>query len=269
VIVPLAEAGDEQTFGGKAAKLAAAIRAGLPVPPGYGVSVEALSAVAADDAATLRMVYAAASALKLPAAARSSAVGEDATDASFAGQHVSVLNLVSPAAIVEGLKQVHASANSEGALAYRQRKGITGPVRIAAIIQELVDPVAAGVLFTRHPLTGAEEFVIEAAWGLGEAVVQGMVTPDHFRVTRDGTILEERPGDKPTTIRRAADGGTEEVETPTELVEKACLGSAELAALVELARRCEAAFGKNLDLEWAFAGGEVFLLQSRPITTRM
>jgi pyruvate,water dikinase len=268
MIAPLAEAGDTAAFGGKAAALGAGVRAGLPVPRGYAVSVEALAAIVAGEPATLGRIAELAGELALPVAARSSAVGEDAAEASFAGQHATVLNLMSAEAIVGGLRQVHGSAHSEGALAYRKRKGIDAPVRIAAVVQELVDPVAAGVLFTRHPVTGAEEFVIEAAWGLGEAVVQGLVTPDHYRLDRAGRLIEERVGDKPVAIRRAAGGGTEEAEVEAALVERSCLADADLASLVRLATACEAAFGRDLDIEWAIAGDRVYLLQSRPITTR-
>lgn len=268
MIVPLADATDPAVFGGKSVALGAALRAGLPVPPGYAVSVEALTALAREASELEAHIEAIAAELAPPVATRSSAVGEDAVDASFAGQHVTVLNLSSPAAILDGLRQVYHSAHSEGAVAYRQHKAIEGPIQIAAAVQKLIDPRAAGVLFTRHPLTGADEFVIEAAWGLGEVVVQGMVTPDHYRLAREGTLLEERLGDKPIAIRCMPDGGTEETDVEPELVEAPCLSKDDLKRLGELAHRCEAVFGNHLDLEWAFAGDDLYLLQSRPITTR-
>ena len=268
MIVPLASAIDPAIYGGKAIQLGQAIRAGLPVPPGYAVSVDALAALCRGDSEIAVRIEEIAGELGPPIATRSSAVGEDAVDASFAGQHATVLNLISPAAIVEGLREVYLSAHSGGAVAYRQRKKIEGPIQIAAVVQKLVEPRCAGVMFTRHPLTGADEFVIEAAWGLGEAVVQGMVTPDHYRIGRDGQVLEERLGDKPTAMRSLPDGGTEETEVAPELVEMSCLDGGDIRRLAELALQCEAVFGNNLDLEWAFTDGALYLLQSRPITSR-
>ncbi|MGH6924283.1 MAG: PEP/pyruvate-binding domain-containing protein [Propylenella sp.] len=268
MIVRLSDSNDSATYGGKASHLGEAIRAGLPVPPGYALSVEALADIARGDRALRARVEEICAELGFPLAARSSAIGEDSADASFAGQHATVLNIISTGALIAGLCDVHRSAHSEGAVAYRKRKGIEGPIRIAAVVQKLVEPRCAGVMFTRHPLTGADELVIEAAWGLGEAVVQGMVTPDHYRLSRDGGLLEERPGDKPTAIRCAPGGGTEETELTPDLAERACLEADDLAHLADLAHRCEAVFGRRLDIEWAFADGALYLLQTRPITTR-
>lgn len=267
MIVPLEQALDAAIFGGKASQLAAAIRRGLPVPGGYAVSVAALDALSHGDGAVTSEIADIARSLGGALATRSSAIGEDGAGASFAGQHVTVLNLSSPEAVIEGLREVHQSAHDAGALAYRQKRNIEGPVRIAAVIQKLVDPVCAGVMFTRHPVTGSDERVVEAAWGLGEAVVQGLVTPDHYRIARDGRILERRLGDKPTAVRCLEDGRTGEIEVAPELVEAPCVTDAELARLCVLASHCEAAFGRDLDLEWALADGELYLLQSRPITT--
>ena len=268
MIVPLRDATDVAVFGGKAVQLGAAIRAGLPVPPGYAISVDALSALTRDDDETRDRLDSVVLELGGPLAARSSAVGEDAEGASFAGQHVTMLNLHTGPEVLGGLMDVFRSAHSAGALAYRNRKGVDAPVEIAAVVQKLIDPRCAGVLFTRHPLTGADEFVIESAWGLGEAVVQGMVTPDHYRMSRDGDVIEQRVGDKPTAVR-CVPGGTDEVDVDPDLVETPSLGEDELRLLVQLAHRCEDALGRNLDLEWAFAQGQLHLLQSRPITTRL
>ena len=267
-VVPLHRAEDPNEFGGKAFNLGAAIRAGLPVPPGYAISVAALGAVASDDATVVAQIHALLDDLGLPVAARSSAVGEDSEDASFAGQHLTALNLVTGDAVVDGLKRVHGSARSEAALAYRAKKGVLGEVRVAAVVQKLVDPVCAGVLFTRNPVTGAHEDVIEAAWGLGETVVAGLVTPDHYRVSREGRVVEARPGDKDLAVRRAPDGHTEEVEVEPDLIHARCLDDGWIARLVALARLCEAKLGADLDIEWARAGETLYLLQSRPISTR-
>jgi pyruvate,water dikinase len=122
------------------------------------------------------------------------------------------------------------------------------------------------VLFTRNPMTGADERVIEATWGLGEAVVAGLVTPDHYRVARGGRILERRAGEKDLAIMWSEGGGTEEVEIEGARISALCLEDADIAALEALATACEAAFGGSQDLEWAFAGGHLYLLQRRAIT---
>lgn len=266
-IVPLTEALDSEEFGGKAFHLGAALRAGLPVPPGYAVSVAGLDRVERGDPGALDAVRGAVAHLGPPLAARSSAVGEDAEEASFAGQHVTALNLMSLDAVVDGLHRVYESAHTDSALAYRKKKGITTPIRVAAVIQKLVDPIAAGVLFTRNPVTGAREHVIEAAWGLGETVVAGLVTPDHYRMSRDGRVLEARIGEKDLAVRRNPEGGTVEEDVEPRLAHARCLDDSWLARLSELASRCEAHFGPDLDLEWARVGDDLYLLQSRPIST--
>jgi pyruvate,water dikinase len=267
-IVSLRDAADPSDFGAKACHLGRAIAAGLPVPPGCALSVEALAAVNASAPEILPRLREALAGCGSPVAARSSAIGEDAADSSFAGQHLTVLNLASEADIVEGLREVYRSAHDEGALAYRRKRGITAGIRIAAVVQKLVDPVAAGVLFTRNPMTGARECVIEASWGLGEVVVAGLVTPDHYRVDRTGRVLEARAGDKHMISRCNPGGRTREVETTPQQAEAFCLSDGDVARLCHLAQRCEDVFGPDLDLEWAVADGAVWLLQARPITTR-
>lgn len=266
-IVRLQDATDAAVFGGKAFHLGAALRAGLPVPPGFAVSVAALDGIERADPALLARVGRLVAELEPPLAVRSSAVGEDAEEASFAGQHLTCLNVIHAEAAVAALRRVYESAHTEAALAYRRRKGIDAPVRIAAVVQKLVDPVCAGVLFTRNPVTGADERVIEAAWGLGEAVVAGLVTPDHYRVARDGRVIEARAGEKDLAVRRDPAGSTCEVAVEPALVHTACLDGDWLRRLHELASSCEAHFGCELDLEWARVGDTLHLLQSRPIST--
>ncbi len=267
-MVPLNDAADPGEFGGKGYQLGRALAAGLPVPPGFAVSVSQLSAVERGEAYALNRVREIVRTLGPPLAARSSGIGEDAADASFAGQHLTVLNLLTADAVIAGLKQVYESAHTPAALAYRQRQGVSGPVRVAAVVQKLVDSDCAGVLFTRNPMTGADEIVIEAAWGLGETVVAGLVTPDHYRVSRDGRIIETRIGEKDVAVRRCTDGGTKEMKVPPDEIHARCLDNSWLGRLRELALRAEAAFGRGLDLEWACVGNALYLLQSRPITTR-
>ncbi len=138
---------------------------------------------------------------------------------------------------------------------------------MGVVVQEMVDADVAGVLFTRNPVTGADELVIEASWGLGEAVVAGLVTPDHVRADRSGRVLERVVGDKDLAIRLTADGGTAEVPVPRQRAAVPCLDDAQVRALHALVRTCDLAYGDTAhDIEFAFAGGTLHLLQRRPIT---
>ncbi|MGN6688614.1 MAG: PEP/pyruvate-binding domain-containing protein [Actinomycetales bacterium] len=268
-VTALAAATDADRFGGKAAQLAAARRAGLPVPDGWALGwpqVEALvrrGSQAAEVEGALRDAVGSCG----PVAARSSAVGEDSRDASFAGAHLSVLGLVGGDAVVDAVRRVHASSGDPGALAYRDTLALDGALRMGVVVQQMVDADVAGVLFTRNPLTGAHELVIEASWGLGEAVVSGLVTPDHVRATRDGRVLQLVPGDKDLAIRLTPAGSTQETPVPPDLVESACLGPGHVSALAALVHACDEVYGDtDHDVEFAFAGGDLYLLQRRPIT---
>jgi pyruvate,water dikinase len=268
-LTKLADAADPETFGPKAAQLGAARRAGLPVPDGLVLSHQLVSAICADTRASDRFVaeLAASGVDETPRAVRSSALGEDSAASSFAGVHLSVLGVRGALAIATAVREVHASAREPSALSYRDQRGLDAPIRMAVIIQELVDADVAGVMFTRNPVTGAQERVIEASWGLGESVVAGLVTPDRYVLDHDGRLIERRLGDKDLAIRRAAAGGTFEESVTPEFAVLPCLGDAELAALHALALHCDVAFcSTEHDIEFAFRGDRLFLLQRRPIT---
>jgi pyruvate, water dikinase len=264
-IRPLGDVTDPSVFGGKAVQLGAAIRAGLPVPHGVALSWDTVDAVADGDTAaidTMRVACAGGG----PWAVRSSAVGEDSGAASFAGTHDTVLGVAGVHAIADAVRRVRKSAHEAAARGYRARLGIAGTPRMGVVVQVLVDAEVAGVLFTRNPVTGVAERVIEASWGLGEAVVAGLVTPDRYRLDAAGRVRERRRGDKDVAVRRHGPG-TAEVPVPAALVHALCLGDRELAALHGLAAACDAVFGPTgHDVEFAFAGGTLFLLQRRPIT---
>jgi len=164
--------------------------------------------------------------------------------------------------------EVRASAHTPAALSYREKLGIAGPPRIGIALQRMVPSDCAGVLFTRHPVTGAAERMIEAAWGLGETIVAGLVVPDTFRLAPDGSVLERAPGEKDVMIVPDPAGGTCEREVEPERVEAPCLDDVQLAALHGLATTCERLYGDGLDIEWAFAAGTLYLLQCRAITTK-
>jgi len=205
--------------------------------------------------------------MKTPIAVRSSAIGEDSEGASFAGQHLSVLNVTSFDQLKSAIAEVVKSALTPSALSYRKKLGIAGTPLMGIVLQELFDAEAAGVMFTRNPLNGAKERVIEAAWGLGEVVVSGLVIPDYHRLSPDGVILETRVGEKDLALRLLESGGTEEVEVPQEKANARILEDADLQRLHQLALRCESVYGQGLDIEWGLADGEFALLQCRSITT--
>lgn len=276
--------------GGKAANLAALVRAGLPVPGGVCVTTAAyrravgtaLDGLLADGADVLaEKARAAVLAVPVPAdvadavraacpegpvAVRSSATAEDLPDASFAGQQDTELNVVGADAVLEAVRRCWASLWTSRAVAYRAAQGIDhATVALAVVIQRMVDARWAGVLFTANPVTGRRsESVIDAAPGLGESVVSGAVDPEHLVVDPDGTITERRAGTGGSVVLARAGGGTDTVaRTGT-----ASLDAGHVDALVALGRRAEALFGAPQDTEWAVDGdGTAWLTQSRPITT--
>src|SRR3954468_22910680 len=200
LIVPLADALDEGVFGGKAVQLGLAIRNGLPVPGGYALSPDIVEAVSREDAAALAMLEQVSDELGLTAV-RSSALDEDSAGASFAGAHLTVLAVSGLGSTIVAVRAVNESGQHAGAQSYRARLGLDSSTRMAVVVQRFIDADMAGVLFTRNPVTRADERVVEASWGLGEAVVSGLVTPDRYRVARGGQTLERTLGDKDLAIR--------------------------------------------------------------------
>ena len=265
-VVPLEKAVDDSLFGAKAVGLGQAIRDGLPVPPGVALSGDIVDAVAAGERSAIREVARWAGPLGGPLAVRSSAIDEDSAAASFAGQHLTLLNVPSANDLSEALNEIWWSANSDSAITYRQRVGLFARPSVGVVVQKLLDPETAGVMFTTNPVTGGDERVIEASWGLGEAVVAGLVIPDHYRIDRSGKVLERKPGLKRIAIRTLPGGGTVEEDIPPELVERLCLDDDQLQELNALAGRCEQVYGPARDVEWAIAGGTLYLLQCRAIT---
>jgi len=266
-VVPLEKAHDTAVFGSKAVGLGDALRAGLPVPPGVALSGPVVEAVASGDERTIARVMKAVRSLPVPLAVRSSAADEDGAEASFAGQHLTLLNVPSVHDLPSALGEIWWSANSDSAITYRQRVGLFTRPSVGVVVQSLLDPDCAGVMFTQNPMNSADERVIEGTWGLGEAVVQGLVIPDNFRLDRAGQVLDRTPGRKQVAIRGVADGGTIEEAVPADRVEQLCLDDGQLQQLGELAGKCEEIYGRGRDIEWAIADGTLYLLQCRAVTT--
>ena len=266
-IVPFSKAREKSLFGSKAVGLGDAARQGLPVPPGVALSGDLVATIASADHRAIEKLAKAIAALPPPFAVRSSAVDEDSDQASFAGQHLTLLNVHSTADVPGAVREVWWSANSDSAITYRQRVGLFTRPSVGVVVQTLLNPTAAGVLFTEHPVTGADERLIEASWGLGEAVVAGLVVPDHFRLDRSGQVLERKVGRKRIAIRSLPNGGTFEEQVPAAQVSRLCLADTELAALGALALQCEKVYGPRRDIDWAIQDGTVYLLQCRAVTT--
>ena len=266
-VVPFAKACDTSLYGSKAVGLGEAARQGLPVPPGVALSGDLVESIASGDRAAIERVAKAVDPLRPPFAVRSSAVDEDSAAASFAGQHITLLNVHSAGDVPDAIRGVWWSANSDAAITYRQKIGLFTRPSVGVVVQSLLDPAVAGVMFTEHPVTGADERLVEASWGLGEAVVAGLVVPDHFRLDRSGQVLERKPGRKRIAIRPLPNGGTFEQQVAPEKVSALCLDDENLAALADLALQCEKIYGPRRDIEWAIQDDTLYLLQCRAVTT--
>ena len=201
-------------------------------------------------------------------AVRSSATAEDLPTASFAGQQDTYLNVVGLAPILQAVSRCWASVFTERAVTYRLRNGFEHrKVDMAVVVQQMVFPQAAGVLFTADPVTSNRKVVsIEASFGLGEALVAGLVNPDVYQV-REGEVVAKAVGAKKLASYARPAGGTQERAIEPARQEQAALTDAQITRLARLGRRIEAHFGQPQDIEWCLADDEFQIVQSRPITT--
>jgi pyruvate,water dikinase len=203
-------------------------------------------------------------------AVRSSAVGEDGASASFAGQHDTFLGVRGGDAVTRHVRECWASFFTERALFYRHHKGKLANPRVAVVVQEMVAAETSGVIFTVDPIHKCRDhMVIEAVIGLGEGIVSGAVTPDHHVVDRrTGDIVREFIGVKEVAYVYDAQAGTT-IEQPVSAGPAAApvLSRSDLDRLRRLGLRLETFFGQPQDVEWSIRAGDLFLLQSRPITT--
>jgi len=203
-------------------------------------------------------------------AVRSSATAEDLPDASFAGQQDTYLNVTGEAPLLDAVRRCWVSLFTDRAILYRARNGFPHrDVQLAVVVQRMIRADASGILFTADPLTGHRHtLTIDAGYGLGEALVGGLVTPDAYRVDkRTRTILERRIAEKQVAILPAQDGGTRQVTLSDAQRGRPVLTDAQVLALADLGARVEAHYGAPQDIEWAIAGGKAALLQARPITS--
>lgn len=271
--------GDPRTFdvalvGGKAANLSRLARSNHRVPDGFCIPVTVMNKAHPHDlrediTGAVAGLMACHRLSKLVVAVRSSAVDEDSADASFAGQHETYLNITGPEAIVQAVAKCWESANSERALAYRRQQGLSAEQpQIAVLVQQLVAADTSAVIFSANPVTGSrQEIMINASWGLGESIVGGTVTPDTFIVNkRDRAITTRMIADK-QRMTVSVEGGTDEVDAPRFLRTIPSLNDEQVVEMAELAHNLEKTMGYAVDVECAYAGGKLYLLQCRPVTT--
>jgi phosphoenolpyruvate synthase/pyruvate phosphate dikinase len=202
-------------------------------------------------------------------AVRSSALGEDGADASFAGQHETYLNVVGAEAVAEAVARCWASVRSSRALEYRRRQGLPlDGVRIAVLVQQLVPADVSSVIFSANPVTGSrDEVMINASWGLGESIVGGTVTPDTYVVRKADMSIVSRQIAEKRHMTVMVPGGTREVDVPRFLRAQPTLQDDQAVEMARLGVALEERMGHPVDVECAHHAGQLHLLQCRPITT--
>jgi len=282
--------------GGKGASLARMAALGLPVPPGFVIPAGALAAALPDGGAELRALarrqdaegaqalvrtvtldpalreavlraYADLGPADVPVAVRSSARAEDSEAASFAGQQETYLHVRGADAVSDRIPDCWASFFSERALFYRAQKGSLDDLGMAVVVQRMVDAEVAGVLFTCDPVRKRRDrMVVEAVLGLGEAVVSGQVTPDHYVLDRRGQVKKAQVHHQAFAVEARAEGGVAERPLDAEEGGARKVGDDVLAELARIGGDLEERLGVPQDIEWALAGGEIFVVQARPVT---
>ena len=302
-------AADEERFGGKSTSLGDLMAAEIPVPPGFAIATsafhafleaggleariaEAMAGVKPDDVTTVRAaadaIGAAVSATEVPGevhaqiaaayadlgepavAVRSSAVGEDSGEATFAGQQETYLWVRGADGVCDAVRDCWASTFSAPAMSYRANMAADRRPEMGVTVQLMVDAAVSGVMFTCNPVSGDPSVVaIDASWGLGLGVVGGEVTPDQYLVSKvTGEVVRRSVSAKHVEYRADPSGhGTVCVPVDEARQSEPCLDDARLAALVDVARRVQKYFGAHQDVEWALASdGALFVVQSRPVT---
>ncbi len=273
---------DINLVGGKAGNLSR-LAAHFPVPPGFCLTTAAYTKAAHQRHTPgqlprnlYRQVVSAYQQLaersntpNPSVAVRSSAVDEDGSGASFAGQHETYLNIVGADAVAEAVVRCWESAHAERALAYRQQQGLaTTDIRLAVLVQQLVTADVSGVIFSANPVTyNPHEVMINASWGLGESIVGGTVTPDNYVVDKRLLAIKSRYIGAKERMTVGVAGGTREVAVPRFLRTQPALSDAQVFEMARLAMDLEQAMGWPVDVECAYQKNQLYLLQCRPITT--
>ncbi len=201
-------------------------------------------------------------------AVRSSATTEDLADASFAGQQETFLNVKGKTELLNNIKKCFASLFTSRAVYYRHKKGFEHTKSsLAVVVQKMVDSDKSGVIFSKDPTNKNDDVIIEAVFGLGEGIVSGRITPDKYLISKDLEILDKKISDKKVAITRSADGSQELIKLKEEKSRQQVLKEYEIKKLAEIALRLEAHYKKPQDIEFAIEGEEIFIVQTRAVTT--
>ena len=286
--------GDIAIAGGKGANLGEMTQAGITVPPGVVLTADAydffmevndIEPLKYENASEIRSAILSA---KIPAeidgeirefcksleegarmAVRSSATAEDLDDASFAGQQETYLNVIGTDNLLAKIRECYASLWSDRAVSYRRNSGYDKQkTSLAVVIQQMVESESAGVMFTSDPAGDRKNVHINAAYGLGEAVVSGIVSPDEYICNKKGEVLKQVTGTKEVEIIYDADnGGTKKVSVDESRRKQSVLSKEQIAALVKEGAEIEKHYGHPMDIEWAVKDGRIYILQARSITT--
>lgn len=260
-------AADAALVGGKAHRLHLLAGPHL-VPPGFCVTATCEDPEPAALADAYRLLGELLGEKDPLVAVRSSGVDEDGVSSSFAGQFETVLGARGLDEVMDAIGRCRASARSGRALEYRRQQRLAGGAPLAVLVQALVPADISVVAFSANPVTGArDEVVVNASWGLGESIVGGSTTPDTFVVRRSPLSIVSRTVGAKERMTVLGPGGTREVAVPRLLRERLALSDAQATEVAALAEALEAEAGFPVDLEGAYQGGSLYLLQCRPITT--
>lgn len=261
---------DISLVGGKAASLGELLNLGLPVPLGFAITTYCYKEFKNQEFPVdiKKMILDAFGELKTDrVAVRSSAIGEDSADASWAGQLETYLN-TSKENLIEAVRKCWESIHSERALSYAAGKNINeDELAIGVVVQKMVNSEVSGVMFTVNPINNKDEIMIEAGYGLGESLVQGLITPDNFVVNRKTLKILESRIETQETMLVFYDGENKQIAVPTDKKDKPALTQKQVIELARLGLMIEKHYSMPQDIEWAIEKDKVYILQSRPITT--
>lgn len=262
---------DNKKFGGKTSSLGEMLKAGLPVPNGFGVSIELQKdyhdkPFSGDILESIEQLFKELGLERV--AVRSSAIAEDSSDASWAGQLESYLN-VQLSGAEDAIRKCWKSISSKHAIDYAKDKSLSeDDLWVGVTIQSMIDSEKAGVMFTANPITQSkDEIVIESVFGLGEMLVQGIVSPDRYIVDKNTTIVSEFSIDIKQKVMRYRSGRNKVIDLPIDQGDKASLCEQEVIELAKLGLNAERHYHAPQDIEWAYTDGKFYIIQSRPITT--
>lgn len=274
MVVNFSEIGknDVASVGGKGASLGEMTQAGIHVPPGFVLTTEAYRQYHGGNQLPQELIDEIKQnfvelGLKT-VAVRSSAIAEDSADGSWAGQFETILN-VTIDNLVEAIYSCWRSAKNSSVHDYAARNNVAEEnLALGVVIQKMVSSDVSGVLFTRNPVTGDEnQIMIEACWGLGEMLVQGTITPDNYIVDKDNLSSIEKMISRQEKMMINSSDGTSVVDVEMNIQADQKLSDYMIAELCDIATAIETHYGTPQDIEWAIEDGNLYILQSRPITT--